>query len=160
MKPVNSRFKPIFSLALTTFCAVMLSFSPGKNGGEVFEIYLDGKLVMQQFGNDQKGVKSLQLDQRHSASTIMIKYNHCGRAGKNRNITIKDGKDNILKEWQFKDEPISIASMKFRVKEILDLRKSGLTTLKLYYSSSEMPKGRQLASLIVSNANVTSLSDR
>ncbi|MDQ3842965.1 MAG: hypothetical protein M3342_02980, partial [Bacteroidota bacterium] len=53
-------FLPILLLALPVLCTVLCSFS-GNSGGDVFEIYLNGKQVLQQFVYMDKSAKTLQL---------------------------------------------------------------------------------------------------
>ncbi|MFI5133349.1 MAG: hypothetical protein ACHQEB_03380 [Chitinophagales bacterium] len=134
---------------MVALCATLFSFA-GKMGGEGFEIYLNNKLVLQQFGSQVSNVKSLQLDQRFLNDQLSVKYYHCGQAGKNRSISIKDGQNKILKEWRFADAPASDAAMICPVKDILNLRKvTTSTTFNLYYSSKELPNGRLLTSIVL-----------
>lgn len=144
-----SKLKAMAVLALLT---TFFSFSANK-GGEGFEIYLNSKLVLQQFGNQMNTVKNIQLDQRFSDDQLVIKYHHCGQVGKNRSIVIKDAGNNILKEWKFANTsaaslPSSDVAMYCKVKDILSLQKSNPGKLGLYYSSSELPKGRLLANIV------------
>ena len=135
----------------------LFSFS-NRKGGEGFEIYLNSKLVLQQFGNKIGDLKSIQLDRSSLNDELTIKYFHCGQLGKNRSITIKDDQNRTLKEWHFADASKGSAAMTFKVKDIAGLKKgNGTITLNLYYSSTELPKGRQLASLVVSSANMAKL---
>jgi len=148
-KSLGASLALIFSLGLQSFT---------NKGGEGFEIYLNSKLVLQQFGSQLNQVKSLQLDQSSSNDELTIKYHHCGQVGKNRSITIKDGQNKILKEWHFADVSKGGAAMTCKVKDIIGLKKGkGPVTLNLYYSSSELPKGRQLASLVVASGNLAKL---
>ena len=89
-------------LALLAICTTLFSFSP-KPGGEGFEIYLDNKLLVQRYGSDMNTVQSLECSQSAATSRFIIKYYHCGRAGKNRIVTIKDAQNNVLKEFHFPD---------------------------------------------------------
>jgi hypothetical protein len=156
MKTINKKSMLMASLMLS-LCFALFSFSDRK-GGEGFEIYLNKKLVLQQFGNQLNTVKSLQLDQGSSNDELSVKYHHCGQVGKSRSITIKDGQNKILKEWHFTDVKDAYAAMTCKVKDILELKKgNGAITLNLYYSSSELPKGRQLASIVVTSKNVAKL---
>ena len=142
----------VASLILTS----LLSFTV-KPGGEGFEIYLDNKLVVQRYGNNLNEVQNLQLDQRYAGKQLTIKYHHCGRVGKNRSIAIKDTKDRILKQWNFTDGKDASNAMTCNIKDILNLEKNGAGKLKLYYTSSELPKGRLLTSIEVSHSNTASL---
>jgi hypothetical protein len=129
----------IFSLSLFSF------ISP--TGGEGFEIYLNNKLVLQKFGNEMDKVQSISLDENSLNGELSVKYHHCGKVGKNRVLTIKDSDNKILKEWKFADVSEASASMKCGVKEIFSLQIKNNTKLNLYYTSSELPKGRMLATI-------------
>jgi hypothetical protein len=148
--------KSLFSktMALSVLCAALFSFSP-KPGGEGFEIYLNNKVVVQQYGQDINTVKSLQLSHASPDDKLTVKYHHCGRVGKNRVITIRDGQNNTLKEFRYNDATTPVSAMEIKLKEILNIKKT--STLKLYYTSSELPNGRMLASLNTTNTTLTKL---
>ncbi|MBK9570733.1 MAG: hypothetical protein IPO53_13030 [Chitinophagaceae bacterium] len=124
-----------------------------KPGGEGFEIYLNNKVVIQQYGNEMNTVKSLPLNLQASNDELTIKYHHCGNIGKNRVITIKDQQNNVLKEFRYVDATSGVSAMLVRVKDLTVLKKGNSSLLKLYYSSSELPKGRMLASLMTNTGN-------
>lgn len=156
MKHSFIKTKIIPVIALLVMSAVLSSFSV-KKGGEGFEIFLNNKLVLQQFGNQMNTVKSIQLDQRFSDDQLVVKYHHCGHVGKNRSIAIKDERNRILKEWKFANVSaagltVSDAAMSFRVKDILSLQKNNPGKLNLYYSSAELPKGRLLATIVTAES--------
>ncbi len=139
------------AMLLVGISATLLSFSPISNpGGEGFEIFLNNKVVIQRFGNDLNTQNSLQLNASSPNDRLIIKYHHCGQVGKNRIITIRDGQNNLLKEFKYADLPTPVAAMSLPVKEILNLNKNN-STLKMYYSSSELPNGRLLTSIVVGN---------
>lgn len=155
MKKIKSSIATASVLMLLSF--TLFSFTPPK-GGEGFEIYLNSKLMVSQFGNQLNNVKSIQLDQNSPNDELTIKYYHCGQVGKNRSIVIKDGQNKILKEWHFADASSGKAEMTCKVKDITGLKKgNGAVTLNLYYSSTELPKGRQLASIVVAAQNTAKL---
>lgn len=153
MKQNNSRSLVTSSL-LIALCATIFSFSTAKNGGDSFEIYLNGKLVLQQALYNNKEVKSLQLTQSSENDKVDIYYSHCGQTGKNRTITIKDGQNRLLKEWHFADATGKNA-MSFKLKDILSLQNKNDNRLNLYYSSKELPDGRLLASINAVKGQVT-----
>lgn len=137
--------KSIKIFAMVTLVAMMSSFTK-PFGGEGFEIYLNGKVWVQQYGEKMNGVKVLSLDNTTANDQLSIKYHHCGKTGLNRIVSIKDEHDNLLKEFRFENVDQPVAEMKIRLGDITSLKKgSGL--LRLYYTSSELPKGRMLASL-------------
>jgi len=128
------------TMMLVATAATLLSFT--NKGGEGFEILLNNKVVIQQFGKNIDAVQRLKLAQHSASDQLTVKYYHCGQIGKNRIITIKDEQNKILKEWRFADATSSIAapvSMSCYVKDILSLNKGKETVLKLYYTSSELP---------------------
>jgi len=138
------------SIVLVATGAILLSFSPNF-GGEGFEISLNNKVVVQKYGTNINDMNSLQLDQSAFNAALTVKYHHCGRVGKNRVLCIKDGQNKILKEWHFADVATPVAAMSVEVKDILNFRKGNGSFLKLYYSSSELPNGRMLTSIVLGN---------
>ena len=119
-----------------------------KPGGEGFEIYLNKKLIVQQFGSSLNKTSNIQLDPATANGELTIQYFHCGRPGKDRNISIKNDQNKILKTFHYGDAKDARAAMLCKVKDITSLQKSTKDTqLKLYYSSTEIPSGRLLASI-------------
>ena len=106
--------------------------------------------MLQQFGKEMNVVKTLQLHSASPKDQLTIRYHHCGKVGKNRVVTIKDGQDKLLKEFRFKDVQIPYGEMSCKVQELLSLKGSD-QVLKLYYSSSELPNGRHLATVSLTN---------
>lgn len=157
MLAIISTAKAIKRLAAVALCATLFSFSTGNGGGEGFEIYLNNKLVLQQYGSDMNQIKLLNLEKADDNDQLSIRYHHCGRVGKSRTITIKDAQDKVLKEWKFTDVPDAASRVSCKVKDILGLRNGKNNVLKLYYSSSELPKGRQLTSIVTGTKNVAKL---
>ncbi len=164
MKKINYQPAVLFVL-LFALSGILFSFSiktaetifsnKSNFGGEGFEVYLNNKLVLQQFGKDINTVKSLQLDQRASNGQLAIRYFHCGQPGKSRVVTIKDEQNVVLKEWRFGDTKDAAAKLCCNVKDILALPKlKAGQKVNLYYSSAELPNGRLLAILTTANKNV------
>ena len=143
MKSIISKTCAVIAVAAT-----LLSFSTSSpTGGEGFEIFLNGKKVLQQFGKDMNTVKTLELDQSSPRDKLTIRYYHCGKIGKNRYVTIKDAQDRQIKVWRYKDPQTASGEMSCHVQDILSLKKGNNNIFKLYYSSSELPEGRQLAAV-------------
>ena len=136
------------TLALATICVTMFSFFPNP-GGEGFEISLNNKVVIQQYGSDMNNLKSLELSQVSSNEKLTIRYHHCGKIGRNRVVTIKDGQNKILKEFRYEDPATPVGAMSLTIQDILRLKKGTTTAMKLYYSSSELPGGRILATIVI-----------
>jgi hypothetical protein len=82
---------------------------------------------------------------------LNIYYRHCGQVGTDRYITIKDGNDRPLKVWKFADASGNNPAMSIKLKDISGLKKSKNSKLNIFYSSNELPKGKVLATLDVSN---------
>jgi len=162
MKRFNYQPTILFVLLLA-LSAVLFSFSVKtaeklfpKNdfGGEGFEVYLNNKLVVQQFGEKMNSVKSIELDQSASNGQLAIRYFHCGQPGKSRVVTIKDEQNVVLKEWRFGDTKDVSARLCCNVKDILSLPKiKAGKKVNLYYTSTELPKGRLLAILTTAKNN-------
>lgn len=146
MKALLSQTMLLFALSAT-----LLSFS-STPGGEGFEIYLNNKVVLQRYGNEINTVTTLQLSQATMDDKLSIRYHHCGRAGKNRLIVLKDEQNKILKEFRYPDVAAPASGMEIRLKEILNLKKSNI--LRLSYSSSELPNGKTLVTLNTKKATL------
>jgi hypothetical protein len=130
--------------AIVLFSSTVLwSFSP--KGGDSFEIYLNGRLLVQQYVHVDKTVKSLEISELSSSDKLDIYYRHCGQIGKDRFITIKDEKEHPLKVWRFVDGSYNKEAMTILLKDIPGIGKN--TRLNIYYSSRELPEGKELASL-------------
>lgn len=139
--------KSLVILSVMAIVSFFCSFtSPA--GGEGFEIYLDNKLVIQQFNQDMKNLKNLPLNASNAKSELKVKFYHCGMIGKNRSLSLKDAKNTVLKQWQFNNETGKNFAISIPVGEVLALqRKAGNPTLYLYYSSKEVSGGRLLAGI-------------
>lgn len=141
------------AMMLVATAAALLSFS-SKFGGEGFEILLNGKVVLQQFGKELNTVKNLQLSQVAANDKLTIRYHHCGRVGKDRVVTVKDEKDKVLKVWRYRDASTPVGEMSCSTQDIITLKNAGNKVIKLYYSSSELPNGRMLASVTMGDNSV------
>ena len=146
---VQKTIKSVFvkSCLLIVTSLMVFSFST-RFGGEVFEIFLNNKLVVQQIVARHEAVKTLQLDQTVSDGSIMVKYTHCGRPGTDRSIILKDENNNIVRKWHFVDDA-EYKTMSCKVQEILSLQKTNGTKFSMYYVSKELPDGRLLASIVI-----------
>ncbi len=146
MKSIINR--AILLIAATT---ALLSFT-SKFGGEGFEISINDRLLLQQFGSELKSVKEVKLEQLSATDKLTVKYYHCGKMGKHRVIDIKDEQGKLIKEWRFADANSGAPVMNCYVNDIIGrIQSKGL--FRLYYSSSELPNGRLLANIIVGNSS-------
>ena len=98
----------------------MYSFVAPAAGGEGFQIYVDNKLVLQQFNQEMKELKNIQLTAAHSKSELKVKYYHCGMAGNSRILELKNSDQKTVKRWQFDNGGGKDFTVTVPVKEILD----------------------------------------
>jgi hypothetical protein len=139
--------KPAWAAVITGVILLLQAFT-AKAGVDVFEIYLNNKLILQQAANKPFTLQSLQLDKSNINDELVIYYNHCGESGKHRSIAIKDDKGNIIKEWRFADANAVRSPMRIPVKELLQLDKSyAHASLSIFYSAQQLPKGLTLSAL-------------
>jgi hypothetical protein len=150
--------KTVMVFAIMAMLTNILSFK-GKAGGDVYEIYLNDKLVCKESYKLLNGSKELHLGNLNAKDRLVIKYSHCGEIGKNRTIVIKDAKNNVLKEWKFTDAEGNKAVMVIPVKELLAL-KSKNPSLQLFYSASQMPAGKMLASIKLNEKKTAMLTPK
>ena len=117
-------------------------------GGDRYEIYLNGKLILQQNVYGPMKLQSLALDGATAKDELVVHYTHCGTIGKSRSIAILDSHGKVWKKWSFADEDDKKGAMVIPVKELLALQKSVKgQDLVLVYSAKELPDGRQLTAL-------------
>lgn len=135
---------------------ILLSAFTSRPGGEGFEIYLNNKVVVQQFGKEMDQVKSLRLEKTSTNVKLTIRYHHCGRVGKNRVITIKDAQDKLLHTFRYQDATSGVSEMTLPVRDLFSLNKGYSPTLKVYYTSTELPNGRMIVSLHTGKGEVVS----
>src|SRR5690349_12561887 len=112
MKQVKN-FAAVKLLMLVALCATMFSFA-AEMGGESFEVFLNGKLMIQQHLYQKPPVASLALDPQSTQDEIKVQYNNCGHTDTGRTLTIRDEQNKVLKEWQFADAAV----MTWKVKDI------------------------------------------
>ena len=72
MKSIISKTIMLVAIAVT-----LLSFT-SNFGGEGFQISLNGKVVLQQYGKEMDIVKTLQLNSASANDQLTIRYHHCG----------------------------------------------------------------------------------
>lgn len=107
---------------MATICVTMFSIIPNP-GGEGFEISLNNKVVIQQYGTDMINLKSLQLSQVSPDEKLPIRYQHGGKICRNRVVTIKDEQNKLLKEFRYADDATPFGAMPVNVKDILSIKK-------------------------------------
>ncbi|TWI80432.1 hypothetical protein IQ13_3109 [Lacibacter cauensis] len=136
--------------AVLLLAASTLLYSFRTTGGEGFEIYIDNKLVLQQFNQEMKQVKQIQLNA--AQQELQVKYYHCGMAGKNRVLELKKAGQEVVKHWQFNNSEGKNFAITVAVKDILaSQKKAGTAAVSLYYSSKEAPQGRLLATIFTAD---------
>ena len=136
------------SIALLAIITTLFSFS-SPLGSDLYEIYLDHKMVVKQYVTMKEPVKTLELDKTIADQQLDVFYSHCGKTGTKRSITIRDGQ-NILKQWSYPDGGTVNTKMACKVKDLLSLQKTNNPTrVDLIYSSQEMPEGKILATLVL-----------
>lgn len=128
-------------------CLTLFSFAHAP-GGEGFEVYLNGKLMLQRFGTDLNKTHTLRFAAGTANDEISFRYYHCGQPGKERVLIVKDSGNKTLRELSFGNEEKNKSGMQCRVSDLISLRKNETDVLKLYYRSSEIPAGRLLLSIV------------
>ena len=130
-----------------TITAFAFNVAPG---GEGFEIYLNNTPVIQQYGADVKIVRTLSLNAQTTGDQLTVKYHHCGKAGQNRIIRVRDEQHRSLLTLDYGNANKPGAGMLVNTKEIIKLKKPG-RSLELFYSSNELPGGRTLANIVIAD---------
>ena len=146
----------IRSLQLVVLCTTVFAFSE-RIGVDSFTIHLNNKLMLREYVTAEARVKNLHLTRADASDVLKIRYSHCGKTGIKKSVAIENGRKEIIKAWHFPDDASAV--MDVNVKEILAALRmdSGDGNFALVYSSLEIPKGRTLAAIVVSDENKASL---
>jgi len=151
------RFTWLNTLVGVALCSILFSFST-IIGAHNVQVFLDDKMVIDHYVDSRSVAPTLNLDPAENYDQLIVKYNECGRTVTDRTITIKDEKNQVLKDWRFEGAATGLKDpMVCSVKEIIALKQKGSNTLKLYYSSKEFPEGHQVAKLVISGGANTAL---
>ena len=152
------RFSWAYPMVGIALCSLLFSFS-FRPGAHSFQVYLDSKLVIDQYVNFKSDAPELKLDPAENQSQLIVKYSECGRRVTGRMIALKDDGGKLLKEWRFEGASTGYQeSMKCSVKDILALKHKGDNALRLYYSSNEFPEGQMIVRLAFSGDAKTALN--
>lgn len=130
-----------------------------KAGLDVFEIYLNNKLLLKMAAGKSFSLENLPLNGSNYNDQLVIYYSQCntgGKVGRDRSIAIKDSKGRVLRSWKFADATnidaagndamTARAAMTIPVKELLQLAKDHAgESLTFYYTAQGRPDGQALA---------------
>jgi len=153
-------FSWLYALVGIAFSGLLFSFSTSTgSGAHSVQIYLDSKLIIEQYIDSRTATPKLVLDPSEKYNQLIVKYNECGRTVSGRKITLKDDHNKVLKDWAFEGQATGFKeSMTCSVKEILALKPKGSNTLKLFYSSTDFPDGSQIASVVIGDKTSTAMN--
>jgi hypothetical protein len=121
---------------------VVFSSSFSMPGGEGFEVYLNNSLVTRQYGQQMDQINSFSLAKAQPADKLVIRYYHCGRAGKNRTLLITKETGKTIKTFRYPDTSTN-SSMELPLNDVVNRQ----YPMKLFYISDQLPKGRLLLEL-------------
>ena len=143
----SSQRTAIQSLLMVVLGATLLSFTP-EPGGDTFTIYLNDKLLVRQLVLHDAGLPTITLKASSPDDILKVHYNHCGKTGIKRSMTILDGNKKVLKTWDYPDSAPPVLNL--AVKEFISLKNvAAQQGLQLVYASREIPKGMVLASIVL-----------
>lgn len=131
--------------AILPLACVFLSAFTSMTGANSFEAYLDNELILKEYVWGERKISTITLD-KNSTATLSIHFNECGNTGTNRSLSLRDGKNKVLKVWRFQDVAASLKDpMPITVKELATV---GLDkNAGLYYESKDERTAIQLASI-------------
>ena len=135
---------PILSL-LSVF---QLSFS-NTRGGDVLQVFLNGRQVHQQFVHVDKSAKTLHLTSVKESDRLEVFYSHCGHTGKSRVLIFKNEMGEVVKKLTYPDVEGNVSRMAFSKTDVL---KANGGNLKLFYASKEMTEARWVATISWENS--------
>jgi hypothetical protein len=136
-------------ITLAAVCAMLSAFAP-MPGAHNFQVYLDDKLVADQYASSKTIAPKIVVDPAENHKQLIVKYNECGRTVTAREITFKETEDKVLKEVKFDgtakglDNPMSCG-----LKDIVALKPKNGNAVKVYYASADFPEGQHVVTLVI-----------
>jgi len=147
MIKTGSKPLAIRSLVLVALCATLFSFS-GETGMDNFTIYLNNKLLLKEYVLPEASLKSISLPMNASRDVLKVHYDHCGKIGMKRSLSVQNGQKKVLRTWEFPDDASAV--MELEVAGLLEFTGNN-QGLVLVYASREIPRGRALVAFRVSD---------
>lgn len=141
-------FRIITVFAIASLSALSLD---AKAGADHFKVYLNNKLIIEQYMGRTFTLQQLQLADANINDKLTFHYSHCGEIGKSRKIAVTDAKGKVIKEWKFADASGKQSGMVIPVKELMELKRDGL---QFVYSAQQLPKGQALAALHLTGRSI------
>ena len=142
MKAVYVRF----ILLMSCFIGFTAFVIPSKPGGEGFDIFWNGKAVLERYGSLVNQPGHLDLRDAKPADELLITYYHCGQPAKGRVLQLNDAKGNLLRSFIYGDAKTASAGMIIRVRELPAHAKSSEGVQLVYHSDMKHPP-RMLATI-------------
>ncbi len=143
--------KRFFVLPIALLCVVASTAFAPLPGGDVFQIYLNGQQVHQQFLHASKGNPTFQLPALDNNDRLAVFYSHCGKTGSGRTLVFRNEKNETVKTLRFRDADGNTSRMEFGRKDLPAESRS----LQLYYASKELPNGHLIATIGTSPQKTT-----
>jgi len=132
----NPKALAIRLLTLVALVATLSSFSRFL-GTDSFKVYLNDNLIFQQYVTRETPVRALSLSESSGDELLTVYYDHCGRIGSHRTLTLLDG-NKVLKKWDFPDaKTVASSGMSCPIREIKAMQKPG-KSINLVYASQEL----------------------
>ncbi|NJM25804.1 MAG: hypothetical protein HC859_10270, partial [Bacteroidia bacterium] len=116
--------------------ATLFAFT-GDFGGEHYEVFIGSDRVVSQFVTS-KGYETPKVAlPAQTEGQLTVKYNHCGRNGEHRSLSLTDSRNKVLKTWTYKDATLTkIEPMAIDLKALALYAKG--SPINLVYTSKEL----------------------
>ena len=105
--------------AIILSAATFFTQSFTTKGGDHFRILLNNTLLLEQFVHNNKSIQTVSLEGAKESDNLVIHYSHCGEAGKDRVVALKDNNGKLIKQWKFADTKST--GMRVALKDVLPL---------------------------------------
>ena len=137
-------------LMIIQACSLLFAFTT-MPGAHSMKVFLDDKLMFDEYVDSKSNAPTLTLDQNGRHSKLIVQYSECGRTVSGRKLTLKDGNDKILTQWKFEGSAKGFEQpMECSVKDIIGLKSKTNGNMRMYYSSNEFPQGHQIINISIS----------
>jgi len=151
MKTIITRASAIRLLMLIALGTTLSSFYRPV-GMDSYKVYLNDKMLFKQYLSKDAPMQSISLNENSNSDKLTIYYDHCGRIGTARTLSLTDG-EQVLKKWDYQDtQSVDASGMSCKVSDIKSHQKAG-KSLKLIYAATELSTAIQLVTISPAGTN-------
>ncbi|HEX5172359.1 MAG TPA: hypothetical protein VFW11_24455 [Cyclobacteriaceae bacterium] len=148
----NIAVASVIRLLMLVVLGTTISSFTSPLGMDSYKVYLNDKLLFKQFMTKDAPMQTISLNENSNSDQLTVYYDHCGRIGTGRTLSLLDGQQ-VLKKWDYQDtQSVQASGMVCKVGDINAFHKAG-KTMKLVYDSKELSTPLTLVTIAAAGTN-------